>query len=137
MHCLKKLKIILQSNWIFYLIFFLVCIYVIIYVLIPRTSKYSIDTNNFDCIITDIYIDGNYLNLSLKGKEKLIANYYFKTEKEKLQFIKNYKLGDVIKINGTLTIPYGNTNFNLFNYQRYLYHEKIHYVLNRNDSNQH
>ena len=126
---MKKLKIILQYNWIFYLIFFIVSIYVAIYVLVPKESKYDIDNNNFICIITDIYIDGNYLKLNLKGREKLIATYYFKNEEEKTQFINEYQLGDIINIKGSLTTPSNNTNFNLFNYKKYLYYEKIYYIL--------
>ena len=126
---MKKLKTILQCNWIFYLLFFIISMYVTIYVLFPRESRYDINTNNFKCIITDIYIDGNYLKLSLNGKEKLVANYYFKDETEKLQFMENYRLGDVIYIKGNLTVPNKNTNLNLFNYKQYLYYEQIYYVL--------
>lgn len=114
----------------FYLIFFFSLLYCLIQISIPTISKYLITDNIFECIIDDMFIDGNYLSIRLIGKEKLQANYYFKTEKEKNEFIRQYKLGDKMLINGSLSIPSKNTNPNLFNYKKYLYNEGIHYILN-------
>lgn len=126
---LKKLKIILQYNWLFYLLFLVSIGYSILYIIIPKTSVYSIDDKEFNCIITDIYVDGNYLNLKLNGKEKLQASYYFDTYSEKEQFLSEYELGDSIYIEGTLKVPNNNTNPNLFNYKKYLYSNNIYYLL--------
>ena len=130
---LNRLKTILHCNWIYVLILVLVIIYSASYIIIPKVSKYNIEDNYFEGVITDIYIDGNYLSLILKGKEKLHTSYYFKSYEEKEDFIDNYKLGDYISINGKLQLPSTNTNFNGFNYKQYLYYEKIHYVLEIND----
>lgn len=126
---LKKLKIILQYNWLFYLLFLVSIGYSIIYINIPKTSVYSIDDKEFNCIITDIYVDGNYLSLKLNGKEKLQASYYFDTYSEKEHFLSEYELGDSIYIEGTLKVPNNNTNPNLFNYKKYLYSNNIYYLL--------
>ncbi len=126
---MKKLKIILQYNWLFYLLFLVSIGYSIIYINIPKTSVYSIDDKEFNCIITDIYVDGNYLSLKLNGKEKLQASYYFNTYSEKEQFLSEYELGDSIYIEGTLKVPNNNTNPNLFNYKKYLYSNNIYYLL--------
>ena len=126
---MKKLKIILQYNWLFYLLFLVSIGYSIIYINIPKTSVYSIDDKEFNCIITDIYVDGNYLSLKLNGKEKLQASYYFDTYSEKEHFLSEYELGDSIYIEGTLKVPNNNTNPNLFNYKKYLYSNNIYYLL--------
>jgi len=126
---LKKLETILQCNWIFYIIFFFSLVYCFIYINIPNESKYDVDDNLFNCIIDDIFIDGNYLSLRLIGKEKLQANYYFDSFEEKENFIKNYKLGDKILIQGRLSLPNATSNFNSFNYRNYLYYEEVYYIL--------
>ena len=59
-------------------------------------------------------------DLIIKAKEKIKVTYYSDVD---------YKLGDYIKISGSLTKPYNNTIFNLFNYNKYLLSNKIYYVL--------
>ena len=51
---LKKLKIILQYNWIFYIIFISAIIYCAIYNSVPHSSKYNVNDNSFKIVITDI-----------------------------------------------------------------------------------
>ena len=126
---MKKLKTILQCNWIFYIVFIISIIYCIIYNSLPHFSKYSITDNEFELLITDISISGNYLKIIGKGKEKIQGTYFFDTYLEKKDFISNYGIGDTIEIIGSLEVPSGNTNFNLFNYQKYLYHEGINYSI--------
>ena len=40
----------------------------------------------------------------------------------------HYDLGDIIILSGSIENPKDNTNFNLFNYRKYLYNNKIHYL---------
>lgn len=126
---MKKLKTILQCNWIFYIVFIISIIYCAIYNSLSHFSKYSITDNKFELLIMDISISGNYLKIIGKGKEKVQGTYFFDTYLEKKDFINNYRIGDTIEIIGNLEIPNGNTNFNLFNYQKYLYHEGINYSI--------
>ncbi len=58
--------------------------------------------------------------LTVKAKEKLLVRVY-----QDLDF----KLGNKIRITGTLTKPAVNTNFYLFNYQNYLKSEKIYWIM--------
>ena len=58
--------------------------------------------------------------LTVKAKEKLLVRVY-----QDLDF----KLGNKIRITGTLTKPDVNTNFYLFNYQNYLKSEKIYWIM--------
>ena len=120
---MKKLKIDLLFK-ILFIVF--TCIYCLLFYKYNK-SKYKIDETNFKGYIKNIKIDGNKLSLIVHGKEDLIVNYYFETLEEKETF--NLKLGDYIKINGVLNIPQKNTNFNLFNYQKYLLGKKIYYTL--------
>ncbi|MBQ7136856.1 MAG: DNA internalization-related competence protein ComEC/Rec2 [Bacilli bacterium] len=132
---MKKLKIILQYNWIFYIIFFFSLLYCFLYINIPKESKYDEDDIIFNCIIDDMFIDGNYLNIRLIGKEKIQASYYFKSLKEKENFTNEYSLGDQVIVKGELKAPNDNTNFNVFNYKKYLYYENIFYILDINEIN--
>ena len=123
---MKKLKIILQSKYLFKII----CIVSIIYSLLvtfclPIKSKYTKEENEITGQVINYQIDGDKLKITLKGKEKIIANYYFKTEKEKQIYEKNIKLGTILKIDGELSIPKKNTVPNGFNYENYLKYHNI------------
>lgn len=120
---MKKLKIDLLFKILFIVFTCIYCLFFYKY----NKSKYKIDETNFKGYIKNIKIDGNKLSLIVHGKEDLIVNYYFETLEEKKKF--NLKLGDYIKINGVLNVPQKNTNFNLFNYQKYLLGKKIYYTL--------
>ncbi len=126
---MKKLKIILQYNWIFYIIFISAIIYCVIYNSVPHSSKYNVNDNSFKIVITDINISGNYLKIIGRGKEKIQGTYFFENYTEKIDFIKEYEIGDIIELYGNLEIPSNNTNFNLFNYRKYLYYEGINFSL--------
>ncbi len=126
---MKKLKNILQCNYIFYILLILSVLYVFINIsYIDSKSKYTGKETKIYGYITDYKIDGDKLTITLKSKEKLIVNYYFKTKEEK----DNYKLniGNYILVEGKLEMPKDNTNFNLFNYKKYLLSQKIKYIFN-------
>mgnify|MGYP004617216691 FL=1 len=56
----------------------------------------------------------------VKGKEKVLVNYYSDI---------NISYGDYIYVYGVFKKPKENGNFNLFNYKRYLLSNKINYVV--------
>lgn len=123
MQFLTKLKKILQFK-----ILILVCITILYCCFVINSlpkSKYQLGETEFVGIIQDIKYSDNKVTLIIDAKEKLIANYYID---DALEF--NYKLGDKIKIIGELTLPSSNTNFNLFNYKKYLLSKKINYIVN-------
>jgi competence protein ComEC len=93
----------------------------------PYKSKYNINDNLIRGYIHNYIIDGDKLTIELKGKENIVASYYFKTEEEKNSFI--LSLGDNIEIKGKLTIPQGRTVFNLYSYKNYLYHKRVYYLI--------
>ena len=121
MQCMKKLKIILLFSLVLYVIF-----------IIKNNiffCHYDLNTKKIQGIIISYKIDGNYLSLIIKGKSKIKATYYFKSEKEVESFKKDIRLGDTYLFNGTVNEISENSNFNLFNYRRYLYSTKIYYIM--------
>lgn len=129
-HCMKKLKTILQSKYLFKIL----CIICIIYSLLlafylPINSKYSKDDNVITGKVIQYQIDGNKLKITLKGKEKILIYYYFKTEIEKNKCEQEFELGSTLKITGQLAIPKKNTIPNGFNYKNYLRYHNINYYM--------
>ena len=116
MQRLKKLKIILPLSIILTTI-----IYCSIYLNINHESKYSISDTEFVGMVVGFDLNEKKTTVTLKGKEKLLVNYY-----EEI----NIKIGDKIKVIGELQKPNSNTNFNLFNYKKYLLSNKINYIVN-------
>ena len=120
---MKKLKIIL----VFKIIFLVLSIFYIFGYYFNHKSKYFGNEKEFYGYIKSIKIDGDKLNLVISAKENLNVNYYFNTEIEKNNF--DLKIGDYVKIYGELDVPSSNTNFNLFNYKKYLLSKKIYYSI--------
>ena len=128
---MKKLKIKLQSKFLFKILAIIALVYGLVIVnFYPFKSVYDISDSEFIGTVTKINIDGNKYTLDIKAKEKLIVNYYFKTEKEKNYFAENIKYGDVLDIKGVLELPSSSDTLNLFDYKNYLYNNKIYYLLN-------
>ncbi len=121
---MRKLKIILQSNWLYIFLIFITLLYCLIIIKgnIYHTN-YSEDSNSFIGVITDIKYKDNYNIIEVKNREKIIAYDYFKS---------NYKIGYKIKIKGNFSIPKENSNFYLFNYRNYLKSKKIYFQVNVN-----
>ena len=83
-------------------------------------TKYKITDNRIEGYINNIQISDSKTEIELIGKEKVLINYY-DTDLD-------LKLGDYILVEGTFKIPSVNTNFNLFNYNKYLKSKKIYYI---------
>mgnify|MGYP004517908333 FL=1 len=92
-------------------------------------SKYDPDDTSFKCILKEYKISGDKLDLILKCKEKLKATYYIKSLDEKKYFESNLLIGSKVEVSGTLEEAKNNTLPYMFNYKKYLYNEKIYYLL--------
>ena len=115
---LKKLKIILLFSFI-----------LLVYISYKVQSKYNIPNSNYlEGIIQDFKIDGDKLTLNIKSNKRVIANYYIKTELEKNELSNSIKIGYIVKLKGEYKEASNNTNFNLFNYKKYLLSKKIYYT---------
>ena len=125
---LKKLNQILQSK-IFLILFGII---IMTYILLSHNDKSIIDinSNKFKGIIENYKIDGDKLTLQVKNKERIIANYYIKTKKEKDYLSSNLKFGYEIELTGSFEEPVGNTIPNIFNYKKYIKSKEIYLIMN-------
>jgi len=118
---LKKLKIILQSNYT-YLILFVISFAFILFstIIVKYESKLSNETELIG-IITSVEYKEDKITFILKTQEKVMCNFYFDEQN------RNYKnlLGKKVKVYGNLKEPTKNTIPNTFNYKKYLYQNKI------------
>lgn len=121
---LKQLKNILQSNIFFIICIIITCLYTFINIkLINYKSVYKGNECEFIGQITKIKKNNYGYSIILNSKEKLILY----TNKF------NYNLGDVVLVKGNLEKAKNNTVFNNFNYKKYLYQNKIFYILKADD----
>ena len=124
---MKKLKIILNCNYLYYLLLFIILVLYIIYSSIDINSSYT-DFNNKKFIITDIESKEYGLKINLKGKEKVLGYYYL--DKDGIdKFKSNYVLGNKVIITGKKIEISNNTVPNTFNYKKYLISNKIYNVI--------
>lgn len=123
---MKRLKIILKSR---YLIKISTIILLIISIIFTKCynfrSKYNIKDNTFIGIVYNYKIEDGIITIYLKAKEKLVV--YFKYND---LIFNNLSYGDKIIVKGKLSVPKSSTNFNIFDYRKYLYNKKIYYIVN-------
>ena len=116
---MTRLKILLQSNKIYYCLLIATILYVGIKVKIGYTSKINVN-EDFTGIVTTIVKKENSSKLTIKGKEKLIVY---------ISYIENIELGDKVVVKGKYTLPKKATIPNNFDYQKYLYNNHIFYIM--------
>ncbi len=129
MPCLLKLRTVLLCNYPYLIILLIVAIITIFRLQLPKESIYNKNSKVFAGVLEEYQVDGNKLTLIVSNKEKVIGNYYFKTLKEKNNFLKNIKLGVEIKCFGEFNVPDKNTVFNGFSYKDYLYKEDTFFIV--------
>lgn len=118
---MKKLKSILQCNYIFYILLVLSLIYSFIFInFIIVKSEYKDSDKNLYGTVIYYKKSKDKTTIWVKGKEKVLVNYYSDI---------NVSYGDYIYVYGVFNKPKENGNFNLFNYKRYLLSNKINYVV--------
>ncbi len=127
---LNKLRIVLQSKYLYIFLILFTSIYVVYKNINLPLSKYNGSEAKIEGIINSLKFNGDKLQLELKSKEKILVNYYIKDEQELTNIKNNYQLGDKVFIYGTFVVPSKNTVFNLFNYQNYLKSQKIYWLYN-------
>lgn len=122
---MKRLKIILQSRYIFKILTILILIITIIYTkYYPFKSVFNNNDTEFIGIVEDYIIKDNQIKISLKSKERIIVTYKYTSK-----VFNNLSYGDKIKVTGVLKEPSTNNIFNNFNYKKYLYNKKIYYII--------
>ena len=126
---MKKLKIILQSNYVIISLWILIILITIIRLNLPVRTTYNLNTTKVTGILLSSKINEEKVTLIIKGKDKIQGTYYFKTKKEKTNYLKELEIGNTVTITGKMTLPKTNTTKNLFNYQDYLKKEKIYLIM--------
>lgn len=130
MQFLHNLKIILRCNLVWIITTVIVVCYLLIFtVFIRYSSDYSGDETVIIGTILKYSFNGNKLQMNIAAEEEIIATYYMESEEEKEYLLKNIGIGKNIELYGTLTMPLNNTVPNNFNYKKYLYQQKIFYLL--------
>ena len=128
---MKKLKTVLQCNWFYIILLILIFLYAIVMTkLIKYDSKYKLTDDYLEGIVIDYNIDGNKLDMIIKGKEKVKAIYYIQSEIEKDDLENENIIGINIKLIGSFNEPISNTIPNTFNYKEYLYNKRIYRIFN-------
>lgn len=118
--CMKRLKIILQHNAFYYVILCFSLIYFIVCNSYSYSSVYD-EFNLEEFVIVDIKYSDEKTVYTLKGKEKVIGNYYGDN---------TFSIGDVVKVSGEKYELSNNSVPNTFNYKRYLYNQGIYNFIN-------
>lgn len=119
---MRKLKNILQHRYLFKVSAIVCLILVIIFTNIFRVdSKFDGTETSFVGVVYKIKCssDKTILYIKEKSSERLVINYF--------DILENVSIGDKIEVEGVLEEPNNNDVFNLFNYKKYLYYNKIHY----------
>lgn len=112
---MKKLRIILQCKWFYYIFLISAFIFSLWQINKPLVSNYNEDDTYFKGIITSIKRNNYKVSIEIKAKEVLRGEYFLKDNESFL-----YEIGDIIEINGKLKKPSHNTVPNLFDYADYL-----------------
>lgn len=92
-------------------------------------SHYLLTDSSIQGVIHKIFVDGDLLQLTIQGKEKVMGTYYFSSLEEKEEMLKTLHLGEKIVVHGTLSLPKHHTNPNLFDYHDYLKRKGIFYLM--------
>lgn len=125
---LLRLRKILLCNYLYYILLFL-CVLITIYKIhLPVKSIYDLSDTKLLGIITQIHIDGNQLELTIKAKEKIKSYYYFESKEEKIEISNSIHLGDQFLLYGKLKEVEENKTKELFDYKKYLKIQGISYT---------
>lgn len=122
---MKRLKIILQSKYLFKVLAIIFLLGDILFINTSNfKSKYDINDTTFIGIVTKYELQDNKLVLEIKAKEKLIVHYKYGNK-----IFNNLSYGDKVLVKGTLKAPSTINIPNTFNYQKYLYNKRIYYII--------
>lgn len=128
---MKRLKIILQSNLFLLILIIATIVIITIRILTPSKTYYTTKDNKVIGTIEKITLDNEKVTLLIKAKEKIQGTYYFKSNQKNK--VKDLKIGDKVKVLGTITKPRTPTTKNLFDYSFYLKKQRIYQLITINE----
>ena len=120
---INYLKYVLRNRYIFKVLAVLSLIVAIIFTIFyPQKSVYDKSETKFKGIVYKKKINNDKTAFYIKGKEKIVINYY-------QELLEDINLGDEISVSGKIKVPSNNTVPNQFNYKRYLFNNNIFYTV--------
>lgn len=120
---INYLKYVLRNRYIFKVLAVLSLIVAIIFTIFyPQKSVYNKSETKFKGIVYKKKINNDKTSFYIKGKEKIVINYY-------QELLEDINLGDEISVSGKIKVPSNNTVPNQFNYKRYLLNNNIFYTV--------
>ncbi len=120
---INYLKYVLRNRYIFKVLAVLSLIVAIIFTIFyPQKSVYDKSETKFKGIVYKKKINNDKTSFYIKGKEKIVINYY-------QELLEDINLGDEISVSGKIKVPSNNTVPNQFNYKRYLLNNNIFYTV--------
>ena len=120
---INYLKYVLRNRYIFKVLAVLSLIVAIIFTIFyPQKSVYDKSETKFKGIVYKKKINNDKTTFYIKGKEKIVINYY-------QELLEDINLGDEISVSGKIKVPSNNTVPNQFNYKRYLLNNNIFYTV--------
>lgn len=120
---INYLKYVLRNRYIFKVLAVLSLIVAIIFTIFyPQKSVYDKSETKFKGIVYKKKINNDKTAFYIKGKEKIVINYY-------QELLEDINLGDEISVSGKIKVPNNNTVPNQFNYKRYLLNNNIFYTV--------
>jgi len=126
----KKLKTLLQCKKTYTILLFILIFYVLVLTkIIKYHSVYYDGKQIVEGIVTKYSLSDDKLSLEIKAKENILINYYYEEIKE----VKDIQIGDKVLIKGEVKRPSKNSVPNTFNYQKYLYNNKIYKIMNASE----
>lgn len=120
---INYLKYVLRNRYIFkVLAIFSLIIAITFTIFYKRESVYNLEDTEFKGIVYKKKTNDNKTTFYIKGKEKVVVNYY-------QELLEEINLGDEIYVSGKIKIPSNNTIPNQFNYKKYLLNNDIFYTV--------
>ena len=113
---LIKLKIVLQSNKLYFILGLFLFLYVILFTKIIKYESVFKDETVFQGEVIKYEKKDDKVTIYLKSKQKIIVNYYEDID---------IKIGDKIDVQGSIKDIIPRTIPNTFDYQKYLYNNHI------------
>lgn len=122
---MKKLKTILQSNYLLIILLSLTILSTIIRIAIKPTPKYTETTPYIIGTILRIEEEKEYLSLIIQGKEKVKGTYFYREHQKPIKL----EIGDKVKVIGKVEEPEPPTTKYLFDYAFYLKKQNIYHTI--------
>lgn len=119
---MRRLKIVLLSNYFYGFLTIIITLYVLIFtLLIKYESCFESGYIELSGTVMNLVKNEGSISFVLNSFEKVKVNYYEKNDE--------IREGMVLKVKGQLDDAKNNTIFNCFNYKKYLYNKRIYKIL--------